>query len=49
MILKISLIIYFFMVPWGAVQFIAGRGWDWLVLSVSGMIVWAAMVKEASK
>lgn len=45
----ISLLIYFFMIPWGAVQFASGRGWDWLVLAISGLIVWASMIKEASK
>lgn len=49
MIATISILIYFFMIPWGAVQFAAGRGWDWLVLTISGLIVLAAMIKEASK
>lgn len=49
MLSTISLFIYFFMIPWGAVQFASGRGWDWLVLTISGLIVWRRILKEGTK
>ena len=39
--LAFSTVVYMFMVPWGAVQFLFGRGLDWFILAVSGAVFWA--------
>ena len=44
-----SILIGICTIPWGFLQFVAGRGYDWLVLSASGLYAFTRLLCEVSQ
>lgn len=48
-LLLVSVLNFLFTIPWGFMQFLFGRGWDWLVLSLSALYIFAGVLHEQRK
>ena len=49
MIKALAALTYMIFIPWGAFQFAVGRGSDWLVFAIAGLIFWDSCFMEGKK